>query len=236
MDRVMDLDLDMEIASAHMNNKTLTEILNLAPIKPQENRRYIGASSIGGSCDRAIWYGYKCYPREPMDARRARTLMIGKRLEEIVLIWLVAAKIKFLLMDKLVDDNVECFQGRPDAYILMDGIEGLPSILEIKTAKDSSFRIFQKKGLYEWNRQYYAQLQSYMGMSGIHEAYLLALNKDTSELHDEKVHFDAEYYARLVEKASWIASLDEAPIRINNNPGFYMCRGCDFRKVCHDTR
>jgi len=206
----------------------LTDILNSAPVKPQEERGYIGASSIGGSCDRAIWYGYKNVSRETLDARRARTFDIGKVLERYILEKLESCKI-FTMTTELCEKRFPIFKGTPDGIICN-------AILEIKTAKDSSFRIFQKKGLYEWNRQYYAQLQAYMGMASLGEGYLLALNKDTSELHDEKIYFDAQYYERLLEKTAWITSLDEAPMRINNNPGFYMCRGCDFRKVCHDAR
>jgi len=107
------------------------------------------------------------------------------------------------------------------------------AIIEVKTAKDSSFRVFQKAGLQKWYPVYYAQVQAYMGMSGVKEAYVLAINKDTSELHDEHVAFDENYYNELCMKASRIASSITAPDKINNSPFYFVCRGCQYKSICH---
>ena len=75
-------------------------------------------------------------------------------------------------------------QGHFDAIIFLGSQK---AILEIKTAKDASFKVFVNKGLKVWSPRYYAQVQSYMGMSGIYSAYILVLNKDNSEIFDELV-------------------------------------------------
>jgi len=72
-----------------------------------------------------------------------------------------------------------------------------------------------------------------MGMSGIHEAYVIAINKDTSALHDEHVRFDAMAYDMLCIKASRIIEATEPPPKINQNSSFFMCRVCQYKKVCH---
>jgi hypothetical protein len=107
------------------------------------------------------------------------------------------------------------------------------AILEIKTAKDASFKIFVKKGLKEWNPQYYAQIQSYMGMSGIFSTYILVLNKDNSDLSDELVLFDAEFYEKLIQKAQMIYGAKVEPPRVHGSPLWYQCKMCKFNKVCH---
>ena len=72
-----------------------------------------------------------------------------------------------------------------------------------------------------------------MGMSGIHTAYILVLNKDNSEIADEMVIFDEFFYHKLRSKALMIANSESAPPKINGSPLFYKCKMCKFNKVCH---
>jgi hypothetical protein len=123
------------------------------------------------------------------------------------------------------------FKGHIDAMWMEQ--EVAHAIIEIKTAKDSSFNIFVKSGLKKWNPKYYAQIQAYMGMSGIHNAYILVLNKDTSDLMDEHVDFNPNFYQKLLEKAKMIYEAEIEPPRINGSPLWFQCKMCKFNRVCH---
>ncbi len=195
-------------------------------------RNYIGASSIGSECLRQIWYEYKGYPSEGVPAKTRRTWAIGKHLEALVVQWLDKTFPGIGEPFHVNSKNVPIFQGTPDATVLNEWGDDV-EVLEIKTAKDASFKIFKAKGVKLWNPQYYAQIQAYMGMSGIHKAYILVLNKDNSELSDELVEFDAEYYKALEERARMIASADVEPPRISGSPLWYKCKSCKYNKVCH---
>jgi hypothetical protein len=220
-----------------MTTGVLTQLIDAAiltgNIKSQEVRDYIGASSIGNSCERSIWYRYNQAPQEPISPKLQRTFSIGKRLEGIVLDCLEQAGVNLSrTWYDLKDADVSVFQGHVDAMWLMD--DGSPkAVIEVKTARDSSFKVFASRGLKYWYPVYYAQIQAYMGMSGVGEAYVIALNKDTSELHDEHVLFDVMFYEDLKRKAVRIAEADEPPEKINNSPMFYVCRGCSFKGICH---
>lgn len=196
-----------------------------------EPRYYIGASSIGSDCLRQIWYQYKGVKAEEVPTKFRRTWAIGKKLEGLVVDWLKDAG---LLMDLEYQiyraRNVPIFQGNLDGIVFLGKTK---AILEIKTAKDSSFKIFIKKGIKVWNPQYYAQIQSYMGMSGIHSTYILVLNKDNSDLSDELVKFDKEFYEKLEAKALMISKAVTAPPRVHGSPLFYKCKMCKFNKTCH---
>jgi CRISPR/Cas system-associated exonuclease Cas4 (RecB family) len=211
-----------------MTTGKLTKILNSIAIENETPRDYIGASSIGSPCMRQIWYAYNGYVGEPISPRLARTFEIGKRLEGMVLDDLESAGL-YVIRDwwDLVDRELPYFKGHVDAVIG-------DAIIEVKTAKDSSFKQFVKHGLRKWSPQYYAQLQAYMGMSGICESYLICLNKDTSELHDEQVMFQPQYYDGLRLKAEMIHAAQEPPPRVNHSPVFYVCKTCRYRRVCHD--
>jgi hypothetical protein len=194
-------------------------------------RDYIGASSIGHPCERKIWYGYKTTPGLPTEPQMQRTFDIGHKLEGLIKEYLVAAG--YWVKDALgsfYDEDIPEIQGHCDGVIV---INNQSYILEIKTARDSSFNVFVKGGLRKWYPIYYTQVQTYMGMSGIHGAFVLAINKDTSKLHDEYVAFDAQHYEEVKMKAKRILTYDEPPPKINNNPCFFTCRMCAYRELCH---
>jgi len=194
-------------------------------------RDYIGASSIGSDCLRQIWYQYKGVKAEAVPAKTRRTWAIGKRLEGLVIDWLKDCGILIDLDPQTYRArNVPIFQGHFDGIIFLGKLK---AILEVKTAKDASFKIFVKKGLRVWNPQYYAQVQSYMGMSGIFSTYILVLNKDNSDLSDELVTFDAEFYEKLEQKAQMISTAVVAPPKVHGSPLWYQCKMCKFNKVCH---
>ena len=195
-------------------------------------RDYIGASIIGSECLRQIWYEYKGYKGIEVPTKTRRTWDIGKRLEGLVIEWLSCAGVEIYdLGNNILKKSIlPYFKGSYDALII---VNKKMYILEVKTAKDASFKLFVKKGLKEWNFQYYCQTQSYMGMEDIDSAYILVLNKDNSELSDELITFDASLYERLKEKARIVSEYQEPPARISNSPLWYQCKLCKYNKVCH---
>jgi hypothetical protein len=214
---------------------SLTRLINssMKNLEREIPRDYIGASSIGNPCERAIWYKYKGHEDIMLSPKQQRIFSVGKKLESIILDCLENAGLNLArTWYDLKDSEVDIFKGHVDAMWLFE--DGTPrAIIEVKTARDSSFNIFLSKGLKEWSSNYYAQVQSYMGMSGVHGAYVVALNKDTSDLHDEHVLLDKDLYEQLKSKAKRISESENAPPKINNSPLFYICRSCPFKLECH---
>ena len=215
-----------------MSRDKLARLIESAQERIEDDvRDYIGASSIGSDCLRQIWYQFKGIKAEKVPTKFRRTWDIGKRLEGLILDWLENAGVKIERVNvKLNSKNIPAFQGHIDALAFIDDKS---SILEVKTAKDASFKIFVKKGAKIWNFQYYAQIQSYMGMSGIFSAYILVLNKDNSDISDELVTFDEDFYNRLEDKAQMIYGANIEPPKINGSPLWFQCKMCKFNKVCH---
>lgn len=215
-----------------MTQNTLAKLIDLYQARIEDDARdYIGASSIGSDCLRQIWYQFKGVKAEAVPTKFRRTWAIGKRLEHLIVEWLIEAGAEVQISTKTYHaENMPWFQGHFDG-ILTFGKGRF--ILEVKTAKDASFKIFVKKGLKIWNPQYYAQIQSYMGMSGIFSTYILVLNKDNSDLSDELVTFDPVIYEKLKEKAAMIYGAHVPPPKINGSPLWFQCKMCKFNKVCH---
>lgn len=220
------------------NSGTLTAMIDDYITKHPDNqpRKYIGASSIGSPCERKLWYGYTGVVGANNEPLLQRTFDIGKSLEGLVLDYLVDAGCSLVRSHNLLflqHSSIPEFQGHADAIWSITENPLREAIIEVKTARNSSFNVFVRDGLLKWHPVYYNQVQAYMGMSGIHEAYVIAINKDTSALHDECVRFDLMAYEMLCHKAERIIAATEPPPRINQNSTFFMCRGCQYKSICH---
>lgn len=221
-----------------LNIGTLSSIIDeyITKNPDHELRQYIGASSIGSPCERKLWYGYNGVLGADNEPVMQRTFDIGKSLESLVLNYLENAGCVLERRSPQLfyrHPDIPELQGHADAVWYINSDPPKRAILEVKTARDSSFNVFVRKGLEQWYPVYYAQVQAYMGMSGIHEAYVIAINKDTSALHDEYVRFDELAYDMLCYKALRIIDALEPPAKINQNSSFFMCRNCQYKKVCH---
>src|ERR1700679_435253 len=80
----------------------LRNVLTSMIEKTQENfvdeqRNYIGASSIGSQCLRQIWYEFKGVKSMGVPAKTRRTWAIGSQLESLVIDWLRLAGFKVYL-------------------------------------------------------------------------------------------------------------------------------------------
>ena len=209
---------------------TLTKLLEETRQACEPKRNYIGSSEIGNPCWRNIWFNYHGEHKKPRDARTNRILSIGKYLENYVL-QLISGIISVQVPIKdAKDKELPYFFGHPDAIIRL---ENKLYVLEIKTANHASFQQLVKHGLRKWNEQYYAQVQCYLGFLNMDSGFLLCLNKNTGQFHDEYVEFDHPYFEQLRIKAKAIHDATIPPPKINKSPLFWTCRMCAFKDKCH---
>lgn len=207
-------------------------------VKEYEQRRdYLGASIIGRQCSRSIWYEYHGENSKAPSPTLTTIFEVGRRLEGLLIDYVEMTGIKverplhsndYLFCQ---DKEIPELQGHMDAILHLN--PGQKAVLEIKTTNAASFIKFKTKGLKHWDNTYYAQLITYMGMSNIDQGVLLAMNKDTSELHHEWITFDQTMYNELKTKALVIVSSNEEPPKINSSPLYYLCNRCKFIKLCH---
>lgn len=204
-------------------------------------RSHMGASGLGKDCPRAIWYGFRWATEPNFDGRMLRLFNRG-HLEEGRIIAL------FMMIGCTVyqqDENGKQFRisdagghlgGSGDGVIL--GIPDLdpntPALAEFKTASEKSFLETKQKGVRETKFEHYVQMNLYMGKMGLPVAVYVVVNKNTDELHIELVPYDAEVYARYLDRGVQLVWMEEAPAKINESPGWFKCRFCDHKAVCHN--
>ena len=207
----------------------------------EQTRPYLGASQIGASCSRALWYSFRWATQRQFDGRMLRLFERGQREEAVFIAELRA-------IGATVHEGPEpgkqfgvqsCgghFRGHMDGAAI--GLPEAPDtwhVLEFKTHNAKSFADLQKNGVAKSKPVHHAQMQIYMALTGMTRAMYLAVNKDTDELYGERISADAEEARRLLNKAAQIIFAPEPPPGVSTKPDWYECKMCDHYDLCHGT-
>ncbi len=209
-----------------MKSGRLTEIIQNKNKPAEAKRNYIGASAIGASCWRQIWYEFNDYESKSLDPRIQRIFEFGHAIEALVKTWLKEGGLEFKEnIPSCSDAQLPYFKGNIDALTPF-------YIIEIKSINRATFAQVVTKGVKQVIPKYYAQMQAYMGMTGYEQTVLLMVNKDTCDLHEETVDFDKSFYGDLRVKAQAIYEAKTVPPRIACTPAWFECKQCKFREVC----
>lgn len=218
-------------------------------------RTHLGASVLGGDCERSVWYGYRwafkrgARGRKNEDPREANSRMLrlwnrGHIEEARFVALLLAAGIQVYQQDAngkqfRLSDFGGHLSGSGDGFLIgvPDLPLGVPCLLECKTHSDKSFQELKENGVKLAKPQHYVQMNIYMGKFGTMYALYLAVNKNDDELYAEIVQYDGEVDAAFLSRARRIIFEHKAPPRIRNaSPGFFQCKYlCDHKEPCFNT-
>jgi hypothetical protein len=201
-------------------------------------RKYLGASIIGHTCDRYLWYCYHVGVKEEIEGRIYRLFRTGE-LEEIR----VVAELELIGCEvhafgengeqfevSALDDR---FKGHLDGAVL--GIPEAPKtwhVLECKTHNDKSFNKLKKEGVYTSKPMHYAQMQVYMHLTGMTRALYFAVNKNTDELYTERVKYNNIHAEAYMRRAKDIIESEVPLDRCSSRPDYYECKYCSARELC----
>ncbi len=206
------------------------------------NRPHLGASLIGHACERYLWMTFRWVDSKKFPGRMLRLFETGS-----------LAEARFVANLRRI--GVEVHDTTPDGQQWrvaalgghfagsMDGAgRGFPeapktwAVIEFKTHSEKSFTDLVKKKVQAAKPQHYAQMQIYMGETGMERAMYMAVNKNTDELYAEWVHFDPVEFAKLKARAERVIRAAEPPLRISNDPSWFVCKMCDFAEHCHGEK
>ena len=195
-------------------------------------RPHLGTSIIGKACLREIWYSFRWAKKNDFEGRMLRLFEAGNAFEDRICRELESIGIKITGRQDRVTIGPH-FSGS------IDGIgEGFPEskkphLLEFKTHNQKSFDLLESKGVAVAKPEHLVQMNTYMGALGLERAYYIAENKNTSELHAERIHFDASLFYATKLKASEIIFSGVPCDRIAENPAAFACKWCNYKAVCH---
>lgn len=217
----------------------------LALAEREERRKHMGASIIGDKCERKIWYKFRwAFAGQPHEPRLLRLFRRGHREEPEFLRYLQAipgvkqiwaagddGEMKSELRISDVDGH---FGGTPDGVI--HGTPDFPDeylLLEFKTMNDSQWHQTKKEGIMKAHWEYFVQIQVYLEKLGLGRCLFMAVNKDDDQVHFDYVYANRTEAEKAIEKARKLIYAEAPPERIDKSPGYWLCKRCDFNKICH---
>lgn len=221
--------------------KTL-ELINAAVESGAQRlpRPHLGASLIGKTCLRELWYRFRWVKVDSFDARMLRLFDRGQREEAVFCKLLRDAGFKVVEEQGGKQISFSEFNGHFSGSL--DGVVfDLPenpkkwTLLEFKTHNDKSFKALSSKGVRESKPEHFAQMQTYMRWGKMEKALYCAVNKNTDELHLEIVEFDDGFADDMVKKAQMVIEAATPPVGISNDPAEFACKWCPMAGVCHGT-
>lgn len=209
----------------------------------QESRGYLGASSLGKPCTRALWYDFRWSGRVPFPGRMLRLFETGhmaeprfiKNLRDIgATVWAFDPDTG---LQFAYADIAGHLRGHSDGVAKdLPGGDGEWHLMEYKTHSTKSFANVVKHGVESAKPEHFVQMMMYMGWAELGFAMYLAVNKDTDELYAERVEFNRDLFESMRNRAASIIFADEPPLRLSNDPTYYQCKFCDHAEVCHGNR
>jgi hypothetical protein len=199
-------------------------------------RPHLGASEIGHECERYLWLSFRWALDATFEGRMLRLFARGNLEEARLIADLRAIGVTVHDTDEegkqfRVTSVGGHFAGSMDGAAI--GIPEAPQtwhVLEFKTANAASFKNLGK-GVAVAKPQHYAQMQVYMGLTGMERALYLCVNKDTEDIYEERVVFDQAAFDRLEAKARRVIESPEPPLALE--PTALPCKWCRMGPICH---
>ena len=202
-------------------------------------RNHMGASGIGDQCLRKVWYGFRWVTKPTFPARVLRLFNRGHLEEGRFIALLLAIGCKVVQQDSqgrqfTISESGGHFGGSGDGVVfdLPDLDPNTPALSEFKTASDKKFKVFKKEGVKKANWVYYIQMQVYMRKMGLAVAFFMVVNKNDDDLYAELVFLDDKIADEYLARGRDAVFYKTAPIKINEQVGWWECRFCDHKPVC----
>ena len=217
----------------------------------QEARTYLGASGLGDSCSRKLWYGWRWILPQIIEATGWRNILDGNAGETVM-----AERLKAVPQLRLITEDQEGAQfsvaalgghlrGHLDGVIL--GLFQAPKtwhVWEHKQVSEKKFRELKKKiddlgeksALEAWNGIYFIQAQLYMGLiknGPIKRHYMTVASAGGRQIQSVRTEFQKEVFDWAIEKAKEIIESKTPPMRVSEKPDYYLCKWCNFQEHCH---
>ena len=218
----------------------------VAAAQTSKRREYLGASSIGGGCERRIQLEYLGTSPDAdyrPDPRTQRIFARGHLMEELAIGWLTQAG--YTIKTRRPDGSQfgfstadGRFKGHVDGVIMSGPGIKTPCLWEHKAVGQKSWSQMSKaRKLADVKPEYADQIAIYQAYLNLTDpALFMATNCDTMEIHLEMVPFDKKRAQEASDRAVSIIQDAEAVAlraKASEDPAFWLCKGCQSRGRCH---
>lgn len=204
--------------------------------------RRLGASQIGEECERRLWYSFRWCQRPEMepDGRMKRLFNRGHREEAVFTEELRGVGVDVRDIDPSTGEQFEFTAVSGHFVAKIDGVGlGVPEApktwhnLSYKTCASKYWGPLAKNGVQKEQPKNWAQNQVEMHLAQLSRTLFLSVNKDTDEIHAERIRYDEAEAGRLLAKAERVIYAPEPLEKLSNDPAFWKCKTCPMSPTCH---
>lgn len=212
-------------------------------------RAYLGMSSIGKPCERALWYGFRWAARETFDAETLWRFDDGHRSEDVM-----ASRLRLVpgVHLRTVDPSTGQqfgfsdlgghFRGHADG--LVTGLLQAPKALhvwEAKAVNDAKLAKLvklkaehgEKAALVNWDGVYWAQAVLYMAYAEAPRHYLTVSSPGARTMVGVRTDTNLDAARALRSKAERVITAPEPLPKISDDPAWFECKWCPMHAACH---
>lgn len=226
------------------------------------HRSHMGASLAGSECARHIWYNFRWAVKGNFQGRMMRLFNRGHLEEGRFLAALLMCGYQVYQQDEhgkqyRIHHAEDHFGGSGDGVVigLPELQPGQAALAEFKTHNNKSFtdlagenwnkyvehildpgkppQKFEGKGVREAKFEHYVQSNIYMRKMGLAVCLYMAVNKDNDAIYAELLPLDSALADQFLDRGEKLVWMETPPKKLNESPGFWSCKFCDHRPVCH---
>ena len=194
----------------------------------------VPAGDVGVECDRALWLAFRrTSAPETIDWRKRRIFERGQIEEERLLDLLRAIDCEVYGQQDRVRAAGGHLRGKIDGLVM--GLPDAPKtehIVECKSMKDSVFVEVHRHGVRKAKPEHWATFQFYLYAKGLTRVLYMASNKDTEDLHLERVEYDPDWAIRAVARIERVIQMPEPPTRLCSKRDDFRGMFCRQAAVC----
>ncbi len=201
----------------------------------------MGASDLGGPCDRALWYSFRWASARSFEGRMLRLFGSGFAQESRLIEDL--RNIGCTIQDVNPETGKQWKATINRVVVKPDGIlSGLPGsektsyILECKSSNEKNFKALLKDGLQKAKPDHWLQTQLEMRAFGLDRACYISVNKNDDSLYAERIEYNKQIAEAALARAERIGAMENPPERPYKDETFFICRFCPHSEICWNDK
>lgn len=206
-------------------------------------RQYLGASAIGGNCERALFYNFRWASSRSINASGLKAIADGHAVEQVMIKRLRSVMGVELFVDEDgkqigFTDLSGHYQGSVDGIIrhewLGEAIWENKATNVTKTEKLKKLKAEDEStALKRWDTTYYYQAQVYMHHLGFRRHYLTCCTPGGREVISVITEYNEHDAMMMRDRAERVIFGERPSVRASSDPAFYSCKWCNHWGICH---
>lgn len=228
-------------------NTSTTDLIDAAYVAKARNGDSMGVSmsQVIHPCDRAIWSAFRwAAPLEEPTGQKQRIFETGNVYETRLLNMLRMIGCEVLEVDPATGKQFRValagghIRGKMDGIVLnYPGEPETEFVVETKSASEKNYKLIIKGPVQETKTEHFAQIQLYLHAAGLRDGWYLVTNKNTDEIHAERITYDPAFCLAIIARIERIVALKVAPQKLYDDPTSKAARECNWCPsfgICHE--